>query len=91
MTAVFDEPNLVSCAGLVPVLQVAERAGLHALVKDHLHLAEAGGVNGHLKVPALVAGMVAGADSIELCRLRDYADGPRQAVAEALVRRRFPR
>ena len=63
--AVFDEPNLMSSAGLVPVLQVAERAGLHALVKDHLHLAEAGGVNGHLKVPALVAGMVAGADSIE--------------------------
>ena len=24
----FDEPNLVSCVGLVPVLRLAERAGL---------------------------------------------------------------
>ena len=25
--AVFDDPNLVSCAGLVPTLRLAERAG----------------------------------------------------------------
>jgi len=25
----FDEANLVSCAGLAPVLALAERAGLH--------------------------------------------------------------
>ena len=30
--AVFDDPNLVSCAGLVPVLALAERAGLQRLV-----------------------------------------------------------
>ena len=30
VSATFDEPNLVSCAGLVPVLRLAERAGLHA-------------------------------------------------------------
>ncbi len=64
-TAVFDDPNLVSCAGLAPVLQLAERAGLQRLVAEHVHLAEPGGVNAHLKVPALVAGMVAGADSID--------------------------
>jgi hypothetical protein len=34
------------------------------LVADKLTLKAAGGVNAHLKVPALVAGMVAGADSI---------------------------
>ena len=28
VTAVFNDPNLVSCAGLAPVLQLAERAGL---------------------------------------------------------------
>src|SRR4051812_23959646 len=65
VTAVFDDPNLVSCAGLAPVLQLAERAGLHRLVAEHVRLAKPGGVNAHLKVPALVAGMVAGADSID--------------------------
>ncbi len=65
VTAVFDDPNLVSCAGLVPVLDLAERAGLHRLVGEHVHLGRPGGVNAHLKVPALVAGMVAGADSID--------------------------
>jgi len=28
VTAVFDDPNLLSCAGLAPVRQLAERAGL---------------------------------------------------------------
>ena len=64
-TAVFDDPNLVSCAGLAPVLQLAKRAGLHELVQEHVHLAKPGGVNPHLKIPALVAGLVAGADSID--------------------------
>jgi len=63
--AVFDDPNLVSCAGLPPVLQLAERAGLHQLVDRHLHIGAAGGCNAHLKVPALVGGMIAGADSID--------------------------
>ena len=65
VTAKFDDPNLVSCAGLVPVLQLAERAGLGRLVAQHVHLARPGGVNAHLKVGCLVAGMVAGADSID--------------------------
>ncbi len=65
LTAVFDDPNLVSCAGLAPVLQLAERAGLQRLVADHVHVGKAGGVNAHLKVPSLVAGMIAGADSID--------------------------
>ena len=32
LSASFDDPNLVSCAGLVPVMALAERAGLHDLV-----------------------------------------------------------
>jgi DDE family transposase len=64
-TAVFDDPNLVSCAGLAPVLRLAERAGLQHLVARHVSVRTPGGVNAELKVPALVAGMVAGADSIE--------------------------
>jgi hypothetical protein len=65
VSAVFDDPNLVSCAGLVPVLGLAEECGLRRLIGQRLTLRERGGVNAHLKVPALVAGMVAGADSID--------------------------
>src|SRR6185437_4110218 len=65
VSAVFDDPNLVSCAGLVPVVELAQRCGLSDLVRVGLTLRQPGGVNAHLKVPALVAGMIAGADSIE--------------------------
>jgi len=44
---------------------LAERCGLSDLVASKLTLPALGGVNVHLKVPALVAGMVAGADSID--------------------------
>jgi hypothetical protein len=46
-------------------MRLAERAGLARLVAEHVWIEEPGGVNAELKVPALVAGMVAGADSIE--------------------------
>jgi len=65
VTATFDDPNLVSCAGLAPVLELAERAGLHDLVAEHVRINKPGGVNAWVKVVALVAGMIAGADSIE--------------------------
>jgi len=65
VTAVFDDPNLVSCAGLAPVLQLAERAGLQRLVADLVKIGKPAGCNPELKMPALVAGMVAGADSID--------------------------
>jgi len=35
-SAVFDEPNLVLAAGLVPVLGLAEAAGLQRLAQRHL-------------------------------------------------------
>jgi len=62
---VFDDPNLVSCAGLAPVLQLAGRAGFQQLVGAHVKIEGQGGCNAQLKVPALVARMVAGADSID--------------------------
>src|SRR5665648_1289284 len=65
ISATFDDPNLVSCAGLAPTMALARRAGLADLVADPLRLKTIGGVNAHLKVPALVAGMVAGGDSID--------------------------
>jgi hypothetical protein len=63
--ASFDDPHLVSHAGLVPVMALAERAGLGELVAEHVRPGGDCGVNARLKVPALVAGMVAGADSID--------------------------
>ena len=65
VSVVFDDPNLVSCAGLAPVVALAQRCGLTDLVADKLTLPAKGGVNAHLKIPALIAGMVAGADSID--------------------------
>ena len=64
-SAVFDDPNLVSAAGLVPLLKLAERAGLQTLAADHLSVPTDKGANAGLKVASLVAGMVAGADSID--------------------------
>jgi len=64
-SAVFDDPNLVSVAGLVPVLALARRAGLHDLVTEHLSVPGSAGSSSSSKVAALVAGMVAGADSID--------------------------
>jgi hypothetical protein len=46
-------------------MQLAERAGLQQLVAEHVWIDRPGGVNADLKVPGLVAGMVAGADSID--------------------------
>ena len=63
--ATFDDPHLVSHAGLVPVMALAQRAGLDDLVAEHVRIARPCGVNAQVKVPCLVAGMIAGADSIE--------------------------
>jgi len=63
-SAVFDDPNLVSCGGLAPVVASGQRCGLAALVGAHLTLPDRGGANASLKVLALVGGMVFGADSI---------------------------
>ena len=35
----FDDPNLVSCAGLVPVMALADRCGLTTLLVERLTLA----------------------------------------------------
>jgi hypothetical protein len=64
-SAVFDDPNLVSAAGLVPALALAESAGLRELADRHLTVPSDKGANPGLKVASLVAGMVAGADSID--------------------------
>jgi hypothetical protein len=61
----FDDPNLVSHAGLVPVMALAQRAGLGDLAAQHVRPGGACGASAAVKVPCLVAGMAAGADSID--------------------------
>lgn len=64
-SASFDDSNLVSCAGLVPMAALAHQCGLAALADEHLSVPTDKGSNAGAKVTSLVAGMVAGADSID--------------------------
>ena len=64
-SAVFDDPNLVSAAGLIPVVKLAQDAGLSALADQHLSVPGDKGAHAGNKVMSLVAGMVAGGDSID--------------------------
>lgn len=65
VSAVFDDPNLVSAAGLVPMLRLARSAGLNELAQSRLSVPSDKGANAGGKVMALIAGMLAGADSID--------------------------
>lgn len=58
---VFDESNLVSAAGLVPAMRLAEAAGLH----DVLEGVTVPSANAGVKAASVVGGMLAGADSID--------------------------
>jgi hypothetical protein len=61
----FDDPHLVSEAGLIPVMALAQRTGLGDLAGEHVRMARPCGVNAPVKTGCLVAGMIAGADSID--------------------------
>jgi Transposase DDE domain group 1 len=65
----FDDDNLVSCAGLMPVMALAEQAGLSELVASKVAFTAttvpSAGANPAGKLTAIVAGMAAGADSID--------------------------
>ncbi|EUA33680.1 transposase DDE domain group 1 family protein [Mycobacterium xenopi 3993] len=68
-SAVFDEQNLLSAAGLVPVLELAEQTGLSELINERVDLpstrVKSGAVNPAGKLTSIVAGMMCGADSID--------------------------
>ena len=72
---VFDDPNLVSAAGLAPVLLLAESAGFYDLLDDRLSV---GSPNATLKAAGVIGGMLTGADSI------DDLDGLRHGGMERL-------
>lgn len=65
----FDDTRLVSSAGLVAVMALAERAGLSELIEDKVTIAStrvaSAGVNPAGKLTSIIAGMAAGADSID--------------------------
>jgi hypothetical protein len=65
VSATFDDTNIVSAAGLVPAMALAVKTGLSELADEHLSVPGYFGANAGLKVTALVAGMLAGADSID--------------------------
>ncbi|MGP5733126.1 IS1380 family transposase [Arthrobacter rhombi] len=65
LSAAFDEPNLIAAAGLVPVMELARDSGLHELADRQLSVPTDKGANAGAKTAALVAGMAAGADSID--------------------------
>ena len=64
-SATFDEPNLVSAAGLIPLMALAGKAGLRELADERMSVPTDKGANSGLKVATLVGGMVAGAYSID--------------------------
>jgi hypothetical protein len=68
-SARFDEDNVVSHAGLVPLMKLAEQVGLSALLDEQVRFTservKSGAANPTPKLTSIVAGMAAGADSIE--------------------------
>lgn len=65
MSVSFDDTNLVGAAGLVPVMALAREAGLTELVDQWVKMPTDKGANAGVKLASLVAGIVAGADSID--------------------------
>src|SRR5690606_32844934 len=67
VSALFDEPNLIADAGLLPLVALAERAGLPELAAGvRIEGADnSGGAHAAAKVMSLLGAMCAGADSID--------------------------
>ncbi|MGF7236685.1 MAG: IS1380 family transposase, partial [Frankia sp.] len=66
----FDDDNVVSFVGLAPVMALAERAGLSGLIGERVSVnttarVASAGVNPAGKLTSIIAGMAAGADSID--------------------------
>jgi hypothetical protein len=67
----FDDPNLVSFAGVAPVMALAERAGLSELIEERVRIDPAAtkvpsaGVNPVGKLTTVIGGMLTGADCID--------------------------
>ena len=97
----FDNPSLVSCAGLAPVLTLADRAGLHEHLNRHLMLAGPGAANAAVKATSLAARcdartlaglaartpLVAGAAQVAYVDVDDTVKQPFRSRSSSSVRR----
>ncbi len=80
----FDDPNLVSHAGLLQVASLWQRLGMPGVIARGLRLPGSVGANSDAKVATVIMGMLAGADSIEdLDVLRSGATGRLLGAAKA--------
>jgi DDE family transposase len=61
----FDDESLVSSAGIVPVMRLAENIGLGELIDERVDLGIPVGANSDAEALSVVAGMTIGADSID--------------------------
>ena len=65
----FDEQNLVSAGGLVPIMELAEQTGLSELIDTHVDLpssrVRSGAVNPAGKLSTIIGAMMTGADNID--------------------------
>src|SRR4249919_3519115 len=104
-SARFDEDNLVSHAGLVPLLGLAEQTRLSRIIAGKVSITrpriKSGAANPAPKLLAVIAGMCAGADSIEDLDMLRAGDAdpvrrclrtfhPRDLVAGVQLRARPP-
>ncbi len=80
----FDDPNLVSHAGLLQAASLWQRLGMPGVVRRGLGLPGSVGANSDAKVATVLLGMLAGADSIDdLDVLRAGATGRLLGAAKA--------
>jgi len=80
----FDDPNLVSHAGLLQAASLWQRLGMPGVVRRGLRLPGSIGANSDAKVATVIMGMLAGADSIDdLGVLRAGATGRLLGAAKA--------
>lgn len=68
-SAKFDDDHLVSCAGLLPIMTLADQTGLSNLLADKVSITApkvaSGAANLAPKLTTLIAAMCAGADNID--------------------------
>ena len=80
-SAVFDEQNLISATGLVPIMELAEQTGLSELIDTHVDLpssrVRSGAVNPAGKLSTIIAAMMTGADNIDDVNLLRAGGTPR--------------
>ncbi|MEV7046462.1 transposase, partial [Amycolatopsis sp. NPDC051061] len=65
MTARFDDQSVVSHAGLLPLLRLTENVEFADLAAERIRIPGPTGANPDAKLLSIVAGMAAGADSID--------------------------